>query len=260
MEMLGRGTPASRIPASCKPVRAFERVKQRPISMKSSLSWGRARGFTLIELLVVIAIIAVLSSLLLPAISKAKKQAKAAGCASNLHQLGLAMDLYADDSSGFLPGTAHTSLSNSWVFGLAAYLGNVDRLRICPADAKGRERLAQRGTSYVLNEYTSLAALDPFGEPDPQQPSWNRLQDLRRPADTFVVFEISNVAGAGTGQDHTHSRNWLNGWSSVTNDIQPDRHGSAANYLFADWHVQRIVAEPLRRRIQTGDNFALPPE
>jgi prepilin-type processing-associated H-X9-DG protein len=75
----------------------------------------------------------------------------------------------------------------------------------------------------------------------------------------MLVFEIASSAGTGTGQDHTHSRNWLNGWNSVLEDIQPDRHGSTANYLFADWHVGALEASLLKKRIDAGDNFAKPP-
>src|ERR1700733_7256737 len=65
---------------------------------------GEDKGFTLIELLVVIAIIGILASMLLPALSRSKEQAKVTTCINNLHQLGIAIQLFASDNEDRYPG------------------------------------------------------------------------------------------------------------------------------------------------------------
>jgi prepilin-type N-terminal cleavage/methylation domain-containing protein/prepilin-type processing-associated H-X9-DG protein len=226
--------------------------------MQLNRSWLRRGAFTLIELLVVIAIIAILAAMLLPALARAKGKAHSANCLSNLRQIGLALSLYAEDNGGWLPTTTHGGSTNaSWIFQLAGQLSNVDRIRLCPADPKREARLAAHAASYTLNEYTSVDYTDPFGG---MLESFRKLDTLRNPSQTLTTFELSDSAGVNVMNDHTHSRQWLLGWSAVTADIQPTRHGAGANYLFADTHVESIRAEKLKARILAGDNFAKPPQ
>ncbi len=67
----------------------------------------RARGLTLIELLVTVAIIAILASLLLPALARAKDAGKRAVCTSNVKQLAIAMQMYLNDNDDYFPAANH---------------------------------------------------------------------------------------------------------------------------------------------------------
>src|ERR1700739_1497620 len=98
------------------------------------------RGFTLIELLVVIAIIAILAGLLLPALSSAKQRARTAQCISNLHQISLAYNMYANDfnslypeSGGSIPWNTLDSGHYGWMQQLVAYIQNTNAYD-CPAN------------------------------------------------------------------------------------------------------------------------------
>src|SRR6059058_675293 len=78
-------------------------------------SWTRnRRGFTLVELLVVIGIIALLISILLPALNKARKAANTVKCMANLRSIGQGLQLYASQNKNYIPGSPNTSARHLW--------------------------------------------------------------------------------------------------------------------------------------------------
>jgi prepilin-type N-terminal cleavage/methylation domain-containing protein len=103
------------------------------------------KGFTLIELLVVISIIAILMAVMMPALGRAREQAKVTICSSNLKQQIMSVSLFAEDNEGYLPSGAITTESSDWGGSSNLYWKDV----ITPYN----EILTAKGTNYLSHEY-----------------------------------------------------------------------------------------------------------
>ncbi len=125
---------------------------------------AKQRGFTLVELLVVIAIIALLMSILMPALSRAREQAKDVLCQSNLHQWGTIYAMYTDDNEGRICGFATGGPEHLWPISLLPYYGEMD-LCLCPA--------AIRFVSEGANPDSAFSAWGIFTEDN----TWGWIQD-----------------------------------------------------------------------------------
>ena len=223
---------------------------------------ARNQGFTLIEMLVVVAIIALLATLMVPAVSRAMLAARRTQCMSNMRQVGMAVLSFAAENNGRLPPTRHTAAEEeAWIFQLRPYLSDVDEIRISPADPRGAERLRRNGTSYLANDLIFDVPTDPFG--NPLEGGIGRLTRIERPERTLLSVVVSDRRGTGATNDHTHARLWTN-WSRFLSDVAADRFhtGNAderqlkggSNYLYADGGVRHVPARVFYDWIGAGNN------
>lgn len=137
----------------------------RPLPGILAGSWRRApihrtAGFTLIELLTVISVISLLAGLLLPTIGRARKSAQATACLNNLHQIGLALELYIPDNHHRLPTCAMIPSANTNLPTIMATLRlgpQGPQIFKCPAD---RTLFQTENTSYEWNWFLNGASYD----------------------------------------------------------------------------------------------------
>jgi prepilin-type N-terminal cleavage/methylation domain-containing protein len=132
-------------------------------------------GFTLIELLVVIAIIGVLASLLLPALARAKRNARCVSCLNNLHQIGLVLDLYVHENNDRLPFCAQLPSVNTNLPSLTTVLGPYLKTKAvfqCPED---RTLYPVEQTSYEWNMYLNGAS---YTRPQDWSPATQAIVEL----------------------------------------------------------------------------------
>ena len=205
----------------------------------------------------VIAIIGILVLLLLPAVQAARASARAAYCKNNMRQIGLAFLQHVDLHGGEFPQIAHReNAQQSWIYVLAPFLEGVDEMRICPDDPKGTLRLQANSTSYVLNDYIGSTV----------KGSVRKLNKLREPSKTLVMFEGSDQRSTDFSNEHAHASEWFSavnqrmglvGWN-IERDIQIRRHFDSAHYLYADAHLGVIDASQVQAWIAANYNFALP--
>jgi len=190
------------------------------------------RGFTLIELLVVIAIIAILAAILLPALRQAKEKAKQSACANNLRQLGLALNMYAQDHDGDLPKPIDTaSGSASWYWALKIYRTGYVKATdafCCPSWPPYQLKANQLFMTYGMR--VRVAGLWTAFSP----PSLQKAEAYTNPSDFLILADsIFDPPAPFGATPHYYQRYYL---YPNEGDIHL-RHVGQANCLFLDGHV-----------------------
>ncbi|HEU5125066.1 MAG TPA: type II secretion system protein [Verrucomicrobiae bacterium] len=198
------------------------------------------KGFTLIELLVVIAIIAILASMLLPALSSAKQRAWTILCNSNLHQMGIGMTMYADDANGLYPKSGGSipwntvdpnSPTNSWMQQLYPYVQNTNVYR-CPSN-----KLLPISQQSDFNYFNGARAayVEEIAKDGKGKAASVNSKRIRFPVAYVLVGDTLEFSPDDSDKDD-YSQNCVGGIDNGWPTIDWQAHSKGQNILFADGH------------------------
>jgi len=201
------------------------------------------QGFTLIELLVVIAIIALLVSILMPSLKRAKELARRTVCASNLHTIGISMQFYASDMPE-LPPAKGTQYCYYWFYspgngfmniGLLAksgYLSPQSEVFICPSTTSDTNGYFQNshGVSSHINCVSDGSLLS--GDKDV---GWTHMRSYYRRGNNADDELIATITDLG-------SKAWLADCFSHYGHVS-QRHGDGVNVWYGDGHVSYNIID-----------------
>jgi len=229
-------------------------------------------GFTLVELLVVIGIIAVLISILLPVLNRARESAKQIKCLSNLRQLGLAMVMYNSENRGRFPAPGTVRQPDDWIFwerdrklnqsAIARYLTSGGRLVAdyfrCPSDTEwSQHRNPDYTYTYSVNwmvceerDYSNRkgryvwSGFDAYPGSDPRRMPNLTTGQIRHPEHVILFLcESSQTLDDATWAPQHYvidGRNLLSNRHDKRSESSKDPHAGRGNVGFCDGHAEFI--------------------